>query len=409
MTETSNSGVADQSKRRWAIVSLASIPLIMTLGNSMLIPILPLMEKELGISAMQSSYIITVYSIVAIILIPVAGFLSDRFGRKKVIIPALILTGAGGLISGIASWKMDDPFIIILLGRILQGIGASGAAPIVLPLVGDMFQRDEDASSTMGIIETSNTAGKVLSPILGSALATVIWYLPFLSIPVFSLVSVLLVAFLIQTKDNDAGNNEDEPFTLKAYLKLIKSVFKEHSRWLYAVFAIGAILMFILFGFLFYLSSILEDTFGYEGIWKGLMLAVPLLALAIASYISGKQIKDNLVVMKWVTFIGIVLAGSSVIAIPFKAHPVYLLTIFFLCGTGIGMALPALDALITKSLDKDVRGIVTSIYSAMRFIGVAAGPPTIAFLMTKDIAWIAGLLAIFALGAGWLAYRNIDP
>src|SRR5699024_5533767 len=95
----------------------------------------PVMEKKLEISKLQSSYIITCYSIVAIIFIPLAGYLSDRFGRKKVIIPALILTGIGGLIAGLASWKMDQAYSMILLGRILQGIGASGAMPIVLPLV----------------------------------------------------------------------------------------------------------------------------------------------------------------------------------------------------------------------------------------------------------------------------------
>src|SRR5690625_2546059 len=131
----------DSQEKRWIIISLASIPLIMTLGNSMLIPILPLLEKELDISKLQTSYIITVYSVVAIFLIPVAGFLSDRYGRKKVIIPSLIITGIGGLIAGWASWKMDNPYVFILIGRVLQGIGASGAMPIVLPLVGDKLGR----------------------------------------------------------------------------------------------------------------------------------------------------------------------------------------------------------------------------------------------------------------------------
>ena len=62
------------SKQKWAILSLSSIPLVMTLGNSMLIPVLPSMEKKLSISAFQTSMIITVYSIVAIFLIPVAGY-----------------------------------------------------------------------------------------------------------------------------------------------------------------------------------------------------------------------------------------------------------------------------------------------------------------------------------------------
>ncbi|WP_010529843.1 MFS transporter [Lentibacillus jeotgali] len=393
-----------EQEKRWAVISLASIPLIMTLGNSMLIPILPVMEQELGISKLQSSYIITSYSVIAIFLIPVAGFLSDRFGRKKVIIPALIITGAGGLVAGLASQMMANPFLVILAGRILQGIGSSGAFPIVLPLVGDMFKDDKEASTTLGIIETSNTVGKVLSPILGAALAALIWYIPFYSIPVFCAASVLLVAFMIKNK-----GGEENQTKFKEYLGLAKDILKEHGRWLFAVFIIGAILMFILFGFLFYLSSILEEQYDYEGIWKGILLAVPLLALSIASFITGRKIKDNLNVMKWVTFIGIILTGASVAVIPFTDHPFYLLAIFLVCGTGIGMALPCLDALITESLEKSVRGVITSIYSAMRFIGVAAGPPVIAIMMKGNISWIASLLAAFALIAGFLGYRNIKP
>ncbi|MFB4167059.1 MFS transporter [Virgibacillus sp. JSM 102003] len=394
----------DAHDKRWAVISLASIPLIMTLGNSMLIPILPLMEKELDISKLQSSYIITMYSIVAIFFIPLAGFLSDRFGRKKVIIPSLIITGLGGLVAGWASNAMDDPYLMIIVGRILQGIGASGAAPIVLPLVGDMFRDDKEASTTLGIIETSNTIGKVLSPILGAVLAAFIWFLPFYSIPVFCAVSVLMVGFLVKNK-----GEEEEHTSFKKYWGFAKDTLKEHGKWLCAVFIIGAILMFILFGFLFYLSSILEDKYDYNGVWKGVLLAIPLLALSIASFIAGRKINDNLKLMKWVTFIGIILTGGSVAVIPFMDHPVYLLSIFLVCGSGIGMSLPCMDALITESLEKNVRGVITSIYSAMRFIGVAAGPPVIAIMMKGNIIWMVSLLTVFALGAGLLAYRNINP
>lgn len=393
-----------KQKRRWAIASLASVPLIMTLGNSMLIPILPVMEQKLHITKLQSSYIISVYSIVAILFIPLAGYLSDRFGRKKVLIPALILAGIGGLIAGFAAWKMENAFTVILLGRVLQGIGASGAMPIVLPFVGDLFQREEDASATLGVIETANTAGKVLSPILGAGLTAIIWFLPFFSITFFCLLSVLMVAFLIQSSEE-----KEEPIVFRTYMKEIKQAFQQHRRWLLAVFAIGAILMFILFGFLFYLSSVLEDDFDIKGIQKGLWLAAPLLALAVASYVTGKKIGSNLRVMKWVTFIGIVLTGLSVVIISFFDHFLYLLCLFFVCGAGIGMALPSLDALITKTFSDSIRGAITSIYSSMRFIGVAAGPPVIALFMKWHVFWIAGLFTIFALAAGMLAFRNIDP
>ncbi len=73
--------------------------------------------------------------------------------------------------SGLGAWLFQGlaAYWIILAGRFIQGIGAAGAFPIVLPLIGDMFKNEEDVSSSLGIVETSNTMGKVLSPIIGSA------------------------------------------------------------------------------------------------------------------------------------------------------------------------------------------------------------------------------------------------
>src|SRR5690606_3164927 len=112
---------------------------------------LPEIEKKLGISSFQVSMIITVYSVVAILLIPIAGYLSDRYGRKRIIVPSLIIAGIGGLVAGLASWHMDQPYGIIIIGRLLQGIGAACAFPIVLPLIGDLFQRDSEVSEGLGV------------------------------------------------------------------------------------------------------------------------------------------------------------------------------------------------------------------------------------------------------------------
>lgn len=397
--------MVQKQNEKWIIMTLASIPLIMTLGNSMLIPVLPLMEKKLEISKVQSSYIITAYSIVTIFFIPLAGYLSDRFGRKAVIIPALILTGVGGLISGLAAALMNKSFTVIIIGRVLQGIGASGAMPIVLPLVGDMFKRDEEASEVLGIIETSNTIGKVISPILGAALTAIVWFFPFFFIPLLSIISIIFMLIFIKVPKR----KKKQPLPFREYVKQIRSVFSEHKKWLIAVFIIGATVMFILFGFLFYLSSVLEDKYEFNGVMKGLLLAIPLFALALASFITGKKIGDHLKLMKWIIFFGILISGASTIAIIFFKHYVALLIIFFICGAGIGMTLPCLDALITESIDKSIRGAITSIYSAMRFTGVAVGPLVIAFLMDFKVWTIALLFICLAAIAAYFAFRNINP
>jgi MFS transporter, ACDE family, multidrug resistance protein len=391
-----------EAKKKWDLLALASIPLVMTLGNSMLIPVLPEIGKELKITSFQVSMIITVYSIVAILLIPIAGYLSDRYGRKKVIIPSLFIAGVGGLISGWAAWQADNAFMLILVGRFLQGVGSSGAAPVVMPLVGDMFDDEKEVSSGLGLIETSNTIGKVLSPILGAFLATIIWFLPFWLIPVFCVLSILLVLFLVKVPKKE---QEKQPF--KEFLTNVKKIFHNEGRWLMAIFFIGGVIMFVLFGILFYLSTLLEEKYGIDGVMKGLVLAVPLLALSICSYIAGKKIKQNKLVMKWCTFISMVLLGGSTFLITFFDNIYFLLGALFVAGIGIGTALPCLDALITEGIEKEARGTITSIYSSMRFVGVALGPPIYAVLMKSShemvfytsagISILAALAAFFAI------------
>lgn len=381
----------------WCIVSLTSIPLIMTLGNSMLIPVLPILEDKVGITSFQSSMIITSYSVAAIFLIPVAGYLSDRFGRKVVILPSLILALIGGLIAGFASWKIDDPYTMIIIGRIIQGIGAAGAMPIVLPLVGDLYQDDDEKiSSTLGIIETSNTFGKVLSPILGSVFAAILWFLPFFSISALSLISIALIFFFVKVP-----KDKDEPLKFKQFIRNTKEVFKDEGRWLYTVFLNGVLVMLILFSMLFFLSENLEKVHDIKGIKKGFVLAIPLLLLCISSYISGRKIKGDLSRIKKIIVVSLIAMSISIVFVGYTSKKLILLLIVTsIVGIAIGALLPALDTIITDNIRKELRGTVSSFYSSARFIGVAAGPPIMSLVMKNylNISYItAGILGLILL------------
>ncbi|MEI4802930.1 MFS transporter [Bacillus sp. FJAT-51639] len=391
-------------KDRWSLWALSSVPLVMTLGNSMLIPVLPLIEKKLNITDLQVSLIITIYSIVAIILIPVAGYLSDKWGRKKVIIPSLFIAAIGGAVTGWVSWKLDNPYTWILIGRIIQGIGSAGAMPVVIPCVGDMFQDEEQVSSGLGLVETSNTLGKVLSPILGSLLASFIWFLPFWFIPILCIVSIILIMFLVKPP-----NSTKEAPPLKVFLQNVKDILMEKGRWLLPIFLLGGIIMFILFGILFYLSSILEKRYHLEGVWKGLVLAIPLASLSLTSYITGKKIGDKKGVMKWCICAGFLILGIT-LTIPIFFKNIYIIIIsLVISGIGIGVALPSLDALVTEGVQKEQRGSITSLYSSMRFVGVAAGPPLFALLMKGPDNYIFYLSISLALLGAILALKFIRP
>jgi ACDE family multidrug resistance protein len=399
-----------ETDKKWDLISLASIPLIMTLGNSMLMPILPEISAKLGVSPFRVSLLITVYSVAAILLIPIAGFLSDRFGRKTVIIPSLILTAAGGAAAGLAAWWMSGTaaYWAVLGGRLLQGVGAAGGAPVVLPLVGDLFRRESEVSKGLGVIETANTFGKVLSPVLGSALAMAVWFLPFLAIPVFSLVSLALVAILVKPPARTQEKPDSKP-RFASFIRSAGTLLKRNGRWLSAIFAVGGAIMFILFGVLFYLSETLEERHGIHGIVKGLILAVPLASICLASFVTGKRIGRNMRIMKWVSVAGLLLSALALFTVGSSPRTIGVIAALFVCGIGLGATLPSLDALITEGIDKERRGTITSLYSSMRFIGVALGPPVVSILMKRSDYGVFLIMALASLTAALFALLAIRP
>lgn len=191
--------MSKQKHKGLTITAIGSIPLILVLGNSMLIPILPKMKSELDISQFQTSLVITAFSISAAIMIPILGYLSDRFSRKAVVIPSLTLYGLGGLLAGAASAWFDSAYTWVLAGRIMQGIGAAGTTSMAMALAGDLFKGGEQ-SKVLGLVEASNGFGKVISPIIGSLLALIVWYAAFFAFPLFCLISILLTIFFIKEK-----------------------------------------------------------------------------------------------------------------------------------------------------------------------------------------------------------------
>ena len=382
-----------------SIVAIGSIPLIMTLGNSMLIPILPKMKSELELSQFEVSLTITVFSIAAAIMIPILGYLSDRLTRKKIIIPALLVYGIGGLLAGSAAAWFSKPFYWIIIGRALQGLGAAGTSPIAMALTGDLF-KGGDQSKVLGVVEASNGFGKVLSPIVGSLLALLFWYAVFFAFPIFCLLSILLTWFFIKEDPK-----KKSPPPLKLYIKGLGSVFKTEGRWLFVTYLAGATGLFTLFGMLFFLSDTLEKKYQIEGVIKGLILAIPLLFMMITSYITGSKIEKNQHLMKTLIVTGLLLMTISFATLSLFSKLIPFVAILVVSSIGTGLVLPCLNSFITGAVGEERRGFVTSLYGSVRFLGVAFGPPVYGWLMewnrtgmflsTAALTFFVAILSLF--------------
>jgi ACDE family multidrug resistance protein len=389
--------------KAWEYMAIASVPLVLVLGNSMLIPVLPQMQSALKITQFQTSLIITLFSLTAGIFIPIIGYLSDRFTRKMIIIPSLIVYGGAGILAGFgAIW---ESFPIVIAARAIQGLGAAGTAPIAMALVGDMYKGGTE-SQALGLTEAANGTGKVVSPILGSLLALIVWYAAFFAFPAFCLLSILAVMWLIK----EPKKSKEAP-ELKQYIKTIIEIFKKKGRWLITSFFAGSLALFILFGVLFYLSDILEKKpYNIDGMIKGFILAIPLLGLVATSYITGTIIKKNGVLIRWLMNIGLIITTVSLALAVFFTKNIYIfIGLLTLSSVGTGLLLPCLNTMITGSVTKGERGMILSLYSSLRFFGVAFGPPLFSWLMgisDQTVFITVSVLSFIALG---LVFFLIKP
>jgi len=382
------------------LLVLALVPFIMVLGNSMLVPVLPKMMTVMHLSLFQVGLIITVFSIPAGIVIPLAGALSDHVGRRVVIVPALIVYGAGGLAAGVSSWVFPHPFGWIMASRLLQGIGAGGTYQLAMTVVGDMFEGKSRAGA-LGKLEAANGLGKVVSPIAGSLLALIIWFAPFFA---YGLLSFPIAAIVWWTIKEPAGKKSDQAFG--TYWQGLKRTLTQKAGSIAITFLAGALVLFILFGVLSYLADILEKTFKYHELMRGLLIAIPVLASAISSYVSGTVLQKRLA--QWskpVLSGGLALIALAMIAVPFFAvtSVAIALGILVFQGIGTGSVLPAINTMVTSATSSKERGVVTSLYGSVRFFGVALGPPLFSMAMTHRyvVFWSAAGLAIVASLLAW--------
>lgn len=385
------------------LLALSLVPFIMVLGNSMLIPVLPKIKSTLHLTPFQVSLLITLFSIPAGLTIPLAGILSDRIGRKMIVVPGLLVYAAGGLIAGLSPLLNIATYPILLVGRVIQGIGAAGTAPIAMALAGDIFAKHQ-RSKVLGLMEAANGLGKVVSPIVGALVALIAWYAPFLLFPLLCIPSALAVWFLIKEPQDKKSTQ-----SMGAYFNSLKSIFQKKSTLLLPAFFAGSVVLFILFGLLFYLSEFLEKTFKIDGVIKGLYLAIPVLAMAATSYGTGLLIKKKTNLVKMLIVSGLILNGLGLIAIALFTNLYYYLAATAVVGIGTGLVLPCLNTLVTGAVASDERGLVTALYGSVRFIAVALGPPVFSVLIKGSKLVSFGIVSALAVLAAILFFTLAHP
>ena len=386
-------------KRETIILSLACIPFTMVLGNSMLIPELPRLAKNLEVSPLEIGLLISFFSLSGGISIPLLGYLSDKYNRKLILIYSLLIYGSGGIIAGLLSLTADPKYYSYILGaRIIQGFGAGGTYPLAIALAGDIFAPQE-RKGVLGILEAANAAGKVISPFLGALIALFFWPGLFFIYAILTFPLAAIIYFVIPDSET-----EFEEIDFTTYCSQIIAIIAAQGKNFFIYLMTAVLVLLIQFGVLSFISESLSRDYNLSGLKKAALIAVPIITMVITAYLVGNYLKRNSPPLNYLLSGGLFINGISLLTLPFLDGLRLYLVLIAALGIGGGIVLTVLNTIITTSSSEAYRGGLTSIYGSMRFLGIALGPPTFTllnkintFTMFAAPALIALILSFFSL------------
>lgn len=153
---------------------VCGLTLLTTMGISSLLPSLPLLAAHFGAPPEESWKIIFAFALPGLLCVPLVGVWADRYGRKRVLVPALLLFAFGGLCCMFAR-----SFSELLFFRAIQGVGSAPLGLLYATIIADTWQ-GEQRLKVMSRSAMFLGLGTAAGPALGGALSLLHWNLPFL-------------------------------------------------------------------------------------------------------------------------------------------------------------------------------------------------------------------------------------
>ncbi|MGN6624549.1 MAG: MFS transporter, partial [Candidatus Nitrosocosmicus sp.] len=191
----------------WKVLAILScIATMVMYAETMLIPAIPTLIKDFHISYGLSSWLLTAYLISGAVMTPIAGKLSDIYGRKKMLLIIMAIY-AGGVITG--GFALNIYTLIIT--RVIQGFGMA-MFPIAFSMVRDQFPR-EKVSIAQGVITSMFATGAVIGLSIGGIIVQHFgWRMTFFTLIPISISLLLIIRKFIHINDDysyDIGNGNN--------------------------------------------------------------------------------------------------------------------------------------------------------------------------------------------------------
>lgn len=388
------------SVERRTVSSLALLYSFRMLGLFMVLPLLALYVADLpGATPALIGLALGIYGLTQAVLQIPFGWLSDRVGRKPVIVGGLLLFALGSAVAAVS-----DSVYGVILGRALQGSGA--IASTVMALVADLT-REEQRTKAMALvgmsIGLSFAVALVMGPVVAGlgGLSAVFWFTVLLS-----LTGIAIVLFTVPAPP--AAGVEHTDVGARAGLIGRSLLDRSLARLNYGVFA----LHFILMACFLVVPGSLEQLAGVER-ERHWLVYLPVLLLSIAGMVPLMTLAERGGRPRQMFLLGIGIMAAGVALLGFSATTFMLYAGLWLFFVGFNYLEATLPSLVSKTVFAGGKGTALGVYSTCQFLGAFAGGAVGGWVLQQ--AGLAVLIEIcLGLAALWwiLAFplgRSVVP
>lgn len=339
------------------------------LGFGILIPILPSFSvKELKIDETAIGIAIAIYSFVQFLFNPVLGKLSDRHGRKPIIVICLFLNAVGYII-----FSFTNSYLLLLLSRIIAGIGGSSIG-VAQAYIADVTTREE-RSKGMGLIGSAFGLGFVFGPLIGGLLADFGYAVTGYVAAGFSLIAfVLTIIYLPESllgnkllNNQSADSSRRKLFDLRASKRILQ---KPELAVLVLLFFILTFSFANIYG-TFALLGI--KVYGFTDKQNGYMFGIVGLSSAI---VQGGLIGyiNKILSKKKILIIGSFFIMTMLAMIPYAGSFLGLAVVSIVLSFGTGTFQPTVLSLISEVTLESEQGLTLGLNQSLSSFARVLGP-----------------------------------
>jgi multidrug resistance protein len=391
--------------RKSPLLPIFLIVAVDVLGLTLILPLLPFYAERFGASPFVVGLLVTTYALFQLVAGPFLGQISDRIGRR----PVLLLSQLGTFV-GFIILALSQQLWMIFLSRIIDGATA-GNLSIAQAYIADVTA-PQNRAKAFGIIGVAFGIGFLIGPAISGYLSQFGYQYPVYAAAGLSLTSVLATYFFLPETERHASPEAEgrRPGILQwsQYRKYFKQ--KELGSLLYQFFLFGLCFSIFVSGF----ALFSERRFTFHGVPFGpkqvgyLYAYSGFLGLILQGGLIGRLVKrfgeQKLIVSGFFSiFVGYLLLGIA-------PQWIFLLGLSIISSYGTGVLRPTLTSLITQTVGKQHQGLVLGMTQSLMSVAQILAPLLSGFLIDESFltgwAWCAAFVGLIGFFLARSSFRQ---